>query len=124
MTQSTKEIYKFIVVGCINTSISFVLYMALLLIMPYRTAYIVSYAGGVVTSYLLNGKWTFSSKVTLHGLLSYPLVYLIPLSIGWAVLEFSMKILGYSEIISYILSLVFSVPVGFISAKYFFNRSV
>lgn len=118
----TNQLLRFLIVGCVNTLISFLSYIVLKNIISYRPAFFISYAVGLIISYILNGKWTFSSKISISGLVAYPLVYIVQLFTGWAVLETSVQILKVSELYAYIFSLFFSVPIGFFAAKYFFKK--
>jgi len=70
----------------------------------------------------MNGKWTFSSALTLKGFFLYPIVYFIQFLIGYICLFYSIEYLNFSKILSYVFSLCFSIPIGFISNKLFFDR--
>ncbi|MCB1877284.1 MAG: GtrA family protein [Chromatiales bacterium] len=54
---------KFAIVGVINTSVDFGIYLALVYLAHWEppVANVVSYSTGIVVSFLLNRNWTFSS---------------------------------------------------------------
>ncbi len=118
------KILKFLLVGCVNTSSSFLSFILLNELISYRLAFFASYVVGIVTSYFLNGKWTFSAKLSIRSFFLYPLVYIVQLLAGWVGLECSVQYLKLSELVSYIVSLLFSIPIGFISVKWFFGSMV
>lgn len=117
-----KLLVKFLIVGCVNTAISFFLFLILLKFMPYQSAFILCYMVGIIGSYVLNGIWTFSSKISVKGLFSYPVVYLIQLFIGWIVLQMVVETFNFSEKIAFIISLLVSIPVGYLMTKFFFKN--
>ena len=52
---------RFLVVGLSNTALSFVVYAALVEVVPYWIAGALAFAAGAVNGYLLNRRWTFAA---------------------------------------------------------------
>lgn len=115
-------LFKYLTVGIVNTIVSYVTFIALVTHLNISVAYVISYAIGIVCSYVLNGKWTFKRELGLKGLFTYPLVYAVQLITGWLSLKFLVDGFDISESTAYILSLCVSVPVGYLTSKMYFKR--
>ena len=112
---------KFLIVGCVNTLVSYLMFLALLYVVNYDIAYAISYGVGILVSYFLNGKWTFKKSITFKGVLTYPLVYIVQFSTGWLVLKYGIETLSLTENQAYILSIIISIPIGFLASKLYFK---
>ena len=112
---------RFLIVGCVNTLVSYLIFSALIHIVNYDVAYACSYAFGILVSYVFNGKWTFSKSIDFKGMLIYPLVYIVQFSTGWAVLKYGIEMLNFTENQAYILSIIISIPIGFLTSKLYFK---
>ncbi len=59
----TAQFLRFCTVGCINTGVDFSVFFLLNLVgVPYLAAQVLSYSAGIVNSFVLNRKWTFSMQ--------------------------------------------------------------
>lgn len=112
---------RFLIVGCVNTLVSYVIFSVLIYLVHYDFAYAGSYAFGILISYVLNGKWTFSKSIGFKGILTYPLVYIVQFSTGWLVLKYCIETLNFTENQAYILSTIISIPIGFLASKIYFK---
>ena len=68
---------RFLIAGAVNTGLTYVLYLGLLLLIPYVWAYSVTYAVGIGTGYLLNARWVFKRVPSLSSATAYPLTYVL-----------------------------------------------
>ena len=115
---------KFLTVGVVNTTVSYVTFIILIEFVNYNISYSVSYCIGIITSYILNGSWTFNTSLSLKGLITYPVVYIAQFFSGWVILKVAVEIFKVTESEAYIASLLVSIPVGFLASKlYFKNRN-
>jgi len=121
MRRLENRLIKFLMVGFVNTAVSYISFLALNLFFTYQIAYIISYGFGLITSYVLNGKWTFSSQLGYRGLALYPLAYLLQFISGYWTLKVGIESFQLAEFIAYAISLLVSIPIGFITTKYFFQ---
>lgn len=71
----------FILVGVINTAVTYGLYLLLLVWLHYQVAYAIAYVTGIVLSYLLNATFVFSVSLSWRSFFSFPLVYLVQYAI-------------------------------------------
>lgn len=103
--------------GVINTLISYVTYVTLLLYFPYSLSYTVAYTLGIFISYLLNTYLTFKTKVSIKKATMYPLVYLLQYLVGIVAIHFFVKIMNAPERFAIILVVLITFPVGFLLSK-------
>ena len=86
-----KQFIKFVIVGIINTSISFVTFFLLtkFFLINDKIANIISYIVGVINSFILNKLWTFESKIfSFKELLLFGFFFLI--SFGLQILTYTL----------------------------------
>ena len=112
---------KFVLVGLTNTIVSWIAFVILNMIFSYQISYVLSYSLGLVVSYILNGKWTFSSGLSYLGLLLYPFAYIFQFAIGYFTMGYLVESFSMTEWLAYTLSLGLSVPVGFICTRRYFQ---
>ncbi|MEO1646494.1 MAG: GtrA family protein, partial [Chloroflexota bacterium] len=76
MTKFIKsETLRYIIVGGLNTGITYLIYLLVLLFAQYIIAYTVSYVSGIVISYVLNSLLVFRQPLQWSKAIQYPVVY-------------------------------------------------
>lgn len=116
------SLIKFLIVGVFNTIISYIAFLALIEFLNYSISYSISYCLGIITSYILNGSWTFNQSISLKGMMTYPVVYIAQFFSGWVILKVAVEIFGTTESEAYIASLCVSIPIGFLASKLYFKK--
>jgi putative flippase GtrA len=114
---SLPTIARFLAGGALNTGSTFVLYWLLLLIMDYRIAYAISFASGILLSYLINTRFVFRAQHSLRKLLLFPLVYLITYLAGAIVLHAAVSGFGINKTIAPLLSICATLPLSYVLTK-------
>jgi putative flippase GtrA len=85
--QTAGQLYKFILVGILNTLVGYGIFFIALIFVNYLIALILAHVGGVLTSYVWNRAWTFKSKNSMAvEFMKFESVYLIGLAINMALL--------------------------------------
>ena len=77
---------RFLIAGGINTLATYLLYLAVLLVAPYPLAYSLSYAAGIIISFILNSRFVFRVPLRWSRLLRYPVVYVAQYLLGLCVI--------------------------------------
>jgi putative flippase GtrA len=113
----TPEFIRFIIVGGVNTLLSYVIYVSFLLFLPYPVAYTLAYIIAIFISYYLNTKFVFKRKARLSKALQFPLVYLAQYLVGFGSLYILVEILSVSEFIAPVLVVMITIPVTFILSR-------
>jgi putative flippase GtrA len=117
MRSIKKEVLRFVAVGVVNTGITYLLYLALLRIVPYILAYSLVFLIGIVISYYLNAKIVFRANMTVHSALTYPTVYLVQYVLGVSLLYLLVDRFRVAKEIASLIVVAVSVPVTFVLSR-------
>jgi putative flippase GtrA len=112
------EFIRFLVVGTANSLITYVLYVALVFVVPYPVAYSISYVAGILISYYLNCRFVFKEKLRLSKALQFPLVYLFQYLLGIGLLFVLVSVARVDKLIAPIAVVVITVPVTYLLSRY------
>jgi putative flippase GtrA len=105
-------------VGALNTGLSYLAYLALLKVVSYRWAYSLSYAAGILLSFVLNSLFVFRVPLRWQRLLPYPSVYLVQYLLGLGVIHVGVELLRWDERLMPVAVLVVTVPVSFVLTRW------
>ena len=114
------QIFKFSIVGFINTIVSYVTYVFFVkLNFNYILANYIAFAFGVVNSYILNNKYVFKkNKFHIIPFFKTLLSYSTSSIIGTSLLIIMVELFGISEYIAPIFITAISVPFNYVVLKY------
>lgn len=112
-----RETISFLIVGSVNTLASYLLYLLFLPFFNYSVSYTISYILGVFLSYFLNSVFVFKEPLSWKKALTFPVVYLAQYIISLVSIIIMVDILGMSEIISPLISIVITIPIVFIMSR-------
>jgi putative flippase GtrA len=115
------EFTRFLLVGLTNTLFSYVLYLLLLLAMPYIAAYTLSYCAGIVLSYFLNVHFVFKKRPSLASFLKFPFVYVIQYGLGVLVLWLLVGA-GMDPKLAMAGVIVVTIPVTFLASRFVLKK--
>jgi putative flippase GtrA len=115
---SSRQLARFLAVGALNTGLSYLVYLALLKWVSYRWAYSLSYAAGIVLSFVLNSLFVFRVPLRWRRLLPYPSVYLVQYLLGLGVVHVGVELLEWDERLMPVAVLVVTVPVSFVLTRW------
>lgn len=110
-------VVRFLVAGGLNTGLTFVLYWLLLLVMNYRAAYAISFAAGIIFSYVVNTKFVFQTGFSLRKAVTFPLIYLVTYFAGALVLQLAVGTLGVDARLAPLLSICATLPLTYLLTK-------
>lgn len=113
-----REFFRFLIVGTVNTLITYVIYVALVLFLTYPIAYTVTYALGIFISYYLNARIVFKKKLRLVVALQYPVVYLVQYLVGLALLYVLVELAHLSKFIAPIFTVFATAPITYLTSRY------
>ncbi len=111
------ESSRFVMVGGINTILSYAIYLLLLSIASYITAYSISFVVGIVSGYALNTLLVFKQPWSLKKLFQYPLVYLAQYLVGIVLLSILVDYLNINERLAPLIIVVLLLPLTFVLSK-------
>jgi len=111
------ESSRFVIAGGINTVFSYAVYLLLLSIASYVTAYSISFVVGIVSGYALNTLLVFKQPWSLKKLFQYPLVYLAQYLVGIVLLSILVDYLNINEKLAPLIIVVLLLPLTFVLSK-------
>lgn len=112
-----RETISFLIVGSVNTVASYLLYLLFLPFFNYSISYSISYLLGIFLSYLLNSVFVFKEPLSWKKALTFPVVYLAQYAISLVSIIIMVDLLGMSEIISPLISIIITIPIVFIISR-------
>ncbi len=112
---------KFIVVGSMNTLISFLIFFVCLTFFQcnYFISLVISYVIGILNSYFCNSIWTFNKKYTCsRQFVKFILVYILTFTINFLLVFMLVDVFRISVLVSQGISLFVVSIVSFVVHKY------
>ncbi|MBF0495323.1 MAG: GtrA family protein [Deltaproteobacteria bacterium] len=113
----SRELIRFILVGGLNTAITYGIYLLLLLALAYPLAYSGSYVLGIFISYYLNTKFVFKQKPTITKALQFPLVYVVQYLLGVALLYVLVTVWHMDQRLAPVVIVLLTIPVTFLLSR-------
>ena len=123
-TNPNFEFIRFIIIGCVNTLSSYMVYLIGLMFFSYIISYTIAYVIGILISYYLNSTFVFRSKISMSKLVQFPLVYLVQYFFGVAILYVCVNAFYLNKAIAAIIVVIFSLPITFLLSRYILKRGV
>ena len=121
MKFTNKQFIKFVIVGIINTTVTYVIYLLIISYINYNIAYSLAYIIGILLSYFLNAKHVFNKKINIRSFLKFPLVYLIQYLLNIILMNFFIIYLNVHINIAPALIIIISVPITFFLSRLVFK---
>jgi putative flippase GtrA len=112
------EVGRFIVAGILNTGITYALYLILLTWQGYEFAYSLSYAAGIVISYLANAIYVFRKPLKASSAMAFPLVYVVQFLIGFLLVKILVEWLTVPAEIAPLIAIAVTLPVTFVLSRW------
>jgi putative flippase GtrA len=119
-----REFFQFILIGLVNLVLTYTLYLVLGLFLPYPAAYTISYACGILISYLLNARFVFKSPIRISKAAQYPIVYLAQYLLGMALLYLLVERAHLSSRIAPLVIPALTVPATYLLSRYLIRGSL
>lgn len=117
-----RNFLKYLMVGALNTGLTYGLYLILLNFLSYRIAYTLAYVAGILSSYLLNSFFVFNVKVSYGKFFLYPVVYLVHYFFSLLLLMFLVGEGGIGEMVAPVIVIFFGVPLTYGLSKIILAR--
>lgn len=112
-----KIFYKFLISGGVNTILTYVVYIFLLMFLPYVVSYTMSYIFGVVCAYISNRFFVFKKHQGLKSVALLFLIYIIQYVLGVLILWFWVEQLGFAARLAPLVAIIVTVPVTYVLSK-------
>lgn len=116
------RIFRFLVMGGLNTAVTFGIYIALKIVLNYQIAYFLSYVFGILFAYLLSSVFVFKRCVSWRTFVRFPLVYVIQYFFGAVLLELLVHRLDVSATLAPLFVVFLTLPVTFFLTRFVFLK--
>lgn len=121
MTFAPGSFSRFVVGGGINTLVTYVLFLLLAGLMHHAIAYTLSYAFGVLLSYLINALYVFKAGLNRREALQFPIAYAVQYVFGLVLLSLLVDIAGVSRPTAMLVVIGAGVVLSFFLTKRIFG---
>lgn len=112
------EFVRFLIGGISNTAFTYAIYLLFLMFFPAMHSYVASFIIGIVSGYVINSLFVFSSRLNLKRFAAFPLVQLVNLLAGSAILWIAINTLGFNARIAPLLSIALTIPINFVLSRF------
>ena len=112
-----REFVRFLLVGTINTLLSWVLFVVFVRFVPYIAAYTLSYGLSIIGSYFLNVRFVFKGQASLAAFIRFPLVYLVQYTLGILLMWLMAGYMSLRPELAMVIVIGVSVPITFLMSK-------
>jgi putative flippase GtrA len=108
---------RFLIIGAINSAITYFIYLGLLWVFHYLVAYTISFLFGIISAYLLNARFVFFQPWRLSKALQFPVVYIVQYGFGAALLSFMVDLFRFSPAYASLLVVILTLPITFLISQ-------
>jgi putative flippase GtrA len=112
-----RQFARFLQVGILNTIGTYLLYLALNLILPYAVSYSITFVVGVLVSAWLNARYSFTTRLTGKSLVRFVVIYIISYALSLQLLVYFVEVTGIHPNLAPLLVLTVFTPINFLSSR-------
>jgi putative flippase GtrA len=116
------EFSSFVIVGAINTVLTYMLFLFIQQYTHYWIAYTIAFVVGIVLSYLLNVLFVFKGGHSIGAMLKFPFIYLLQYLYGSLALITIVEALGIAKPIAMLIVIATSVLLTFLLVRLVFRN--
>jgi len=117
----TNKFLKFIGIGGVNTIVSYIIYLLLLIIFKYQVSYAIAFIFGILLSFWLNTQFVFQSERTVKKFILFPLVYLVQYLLGAFLLGLLVEYVHIHETFGPLIVTIVLLPFTYLMSKKILN---
>lgn len=113
---------RFLIVGGINTLLTYLVYLILLNFTGYALAFTASFAIGILFAFVGYSLFVFRSALQWHKLIQYPLIYGVQYILGLLFLSVLIKSFKIDDRIAPIINVAVLTPITFMLNRIFLAK--
>ena len=111
---------RFIILGVINTTLTYFLYLIFLFLLPYVWAFSITYLCGLVFIYFLSSYWVFKKKIAVKSGMNFLIYHLAKYLVNILALWIFIDLIGLSEKIAPLIAIALLTPIFYLISKKIF----
>ena len=116
-----REVLRYLLAGGVNTVLSYGLYLALLRVLDYRTAYVLAFVAGIALSFVLLRHMVFARPGKRFSWAYVAASHGLQLALGLAVVEAWVAWLHGPAWLAPLVAVLVCVPVIFVLQRWIFT---
>jgi putative flippase GtrA len=113
---------RFLVSGGFNTALTYGIYLILLIALPYKASYTISYLIGIILAYILNRFFVFNSHRGMQSALLLPLIYGFQYVLSMLILWCWVEKFGLDEKLAPLAAIIMTIPITYLFSKFAFSK--
>ena len=113
-----KEFLSFVLIGCLNTLLSCMIYWGMLFYFTPQTSFITAFIITTVFSYIMNSRKTFNVALERRKLMKYFLFYIFSYLAGRSILDLTITHFFIPEFFAILIVSLCFLPLNFLGNKY------
>jgi putative flippase GtrA len=121
MKKIAGELCGFLVVGGVNTVVTYALFLVLVRYTHYWTAYTIAFVVGIALSYVLNALFVFTGRHSTGAMFKFSFVYVFQYLYGSLALVAIVEGLGIGKPVAMLIVIATSVLVTFVLVRLAFH---
>ena len=111
---------RFIILGLINTTLTYFLYLIFLFLLPYVWAFSITYLFGLTISYFLSSYWVFKKNIAIKSGMYFLIYHLSNYLVNIMALWIFIDLIGLSEKIAPLIAIALLTPIFYLISKKIF----
>jgi putative flippase GtrA len=119
---SRSALFRFVMMGCVNTGLTYGVYLLLLPVLGYSIAYSLAFVAGIALALMLNAKVVFTTSLQWWQIATYPLIYLVQYLFGLLIVWLAINQLAMSKQLAPLLAIALNIPLTFVLTKLLLDR--
>lgn len=119
-TRSLARPLRFLLSGALNTALTYLLYLALLLIASPAVAYTIAYLTGIALAYVLNRLFVFRAHSGVRTAVLFPLVYVLQYVVSMVIVTVWVDVLHMDARVAPLIAIGVTLPITYVSSRRLF----
>jgi putative flippase GtrA len=120
-TRISSPFLRFLISGGANTLCTYLLYLALLQLLPYWLSYALAFISGIALAYALNRFFVFGAPRSEKKAAMLPLVYLAQYLVGAMIVYVWVDLLHLHAALAPLASIAITIPLTFAASRWLFH---
>jgi putative flippase GtrA len=117
------ELIRFLLGGLLNTIITYLIYLYLIIFFNYLFAFSVTFLIGIVFAFIINSMYVFKTPLKLRRFIQYPVIYSMQYFLGLIILFLLVNYFHISQLLAPLFNIFILVPFTFILNRHFLKGS-
>lgn len=112
---------RFLISGGVNTLATYLMYLALLQVLPYWLSYAIAFVSGIALAYALNRFFVFGAPRSEKKAALLPLVYLAQYLIGALIVYLWVDLMQLHAAFAPLASIAITIPLTYAASRWLFR---